>query len=329
MVLVLILYLLFASTFTIGKAALAYTTPIFLIAIRMLLGGGLLLSYQYLLNYKQWKFYWKDSWMLLRISLFQYYGAFVLEFLALQWLTSSKACLIYNLSPFVTALISFFVLNERLSIKQWLGLSIGFVGFVPILAATTSMENFAGSISGISVPELLQLGSVLCASYGWIVLKQMQYKRYSTVMINALAMSVAGVMALGTSLLIEGTPLISPPQDCLSYSLPWLCRLFEPYGMYWASISLFVFYTLLLILIANIIGFNLYGYLLTKYSPTFLSFAGAVTPLFAALLGWIFLKEHVGWEFFATASIVFCGLLLFYQDELRLINKSRYKTSDK
>lgn len=322
MLLVLLLYMLFASTFTIGKAALAYTTPVFLIALRMLIGGTLLLVYQYWYNAKLWQFACQNWWLLLQVSVFQYYGAFVLEFLALQWLTSAKACLIYNVSPFVTALLSFFLLHERLSMKQCVGLIIGFLGLLPILFATTPLENFAGSIALVSMPELLQLGSVMCACYGWILVKQIQSRGYSIWMINAISMPTAGIMALVTSLISEGRPFIIPPHDCLSYSFPWLCRLFEPYGSYWASVTVFLVYTLLLILIANIIGFNLYGYLLTQYSPTFLSFAGAVTPLFAALFGWLFLAEKIGWEFFATVAILFCGLLLFYQDELQLSKNS-------
>src|SRR5438309_1990146 len=45
MVLVIILYLLFASTFTLGKAALAYVSPFLFIGMRMMLGGSLLLGY--------------------------------------------------------------------------------------------------------------------------------------------------------------------------------------------------------------------------------------------------------------------------------------------
>lgn len=319
MFLIIILYMLFASTFTIGKAALSYTTPIFLIAVRMLCAGVFLLIYQYYCNYRFWYYRWNDWYNLLRISFFEYYGAFVLEFIALQWLTSAKACLIYNISPFVTAMLSFALLGERMSIKQLVGLIIGFLGFIPILWGTTSTEQLVGSTSFISLPELLQFGSVVCASYGWVLLKQTQRKGYTTIMINGITMTGAGIMALITSLIVEGRPILTLPGNCLSYSLPWLCDFFSSYtghGQYFASISLFVGYTLALVIIANIIGFNLYGYLLSKYSVTFLSFTGSITPFFAAFFGWLFLGEAIGWEFWVTAAIVFLGLTLFYQDEL-------------
>jgi drug/metabolite transporter (DMT)-like permease len=137
-------------------------------------------------------------------------------------------------------------------------------------------------------------------------------------MINGITMTGAGIIALITSLIVEGQPIVTPPYHCASYSLPWLCNFFSVYtnhGHYFASISLFAGYTLALVIIANIIGFNLYGYLLSKYSATFLSFAGSITPFFAALFGWLFLGERIGWEFFVTGAIVFFGLTLFYQDE--------------
>lgn len=313
MFLILILYMIFASTFTIGKAALSYTTPIFLIATRMLIGGGLLLIYQYWCNYKQWRFKWSDIGILFKVSFFEYYTAFIFECWALQWVSSSKACLIFNLSPFVTALISFFLLHERLTRKKIAGLVIGFLGFMPILAATTEYENLAGSILGLSMPEISLLGAVFCASYGWIILKETQKRGYAIVMINGLTMTMAGFAALITSFLVEGVPVIAPPQSCLGATSPWLCSSF---GIYGAGVVMFLSYTLALVVLAHIIGFNLYGYLLSRYSTTFVSFAGFVTPLFAALFGWIFLCEEIGPSFIVTTVIVFWGLLLFYQDEL-------------
>jgi drug/metabolite transporter (DMT)-like permease len=313
MFLILVLYMVFASTFTIAKAALSYTTPIFLIAVRMLIGGGLLLAYQYWYNYKQWRFRWSDVSILLQVSFFEYYTAFIFECWALQWVSSSKACLIFNLSPFITALISFFLLHERLTRKKMAGLIIGFLGFIPILSATTAYENLAGSLFGFSMPEISLLGAVFCASYGWIILRETQKRGYAIVMINGLTMTTAGFAALLTSFILEGFPTINPPQSCVGATLPLLCSSF---GIYGAGIIMFMAYTLALVILAHIIGFNLYGYLLERYSTTFVSFAGFVTPLFAALFGWMFLCEKIGISFFLTMAIVFWGLLLFYQDEL-------------
>lgn len=307
--------MLFASTFTLGKAALAYSAPIFLIAIRMLIGGSLLLTYQYFFRHKHWHFRWNDLGLLTQVSFFSYYGAFILEFWSLQWLTSSKACLLFNLAPFITALISFILFREMLNIRKCIGLIIGFVGFMPILMATARQEEAAGSISWLSLPEFALIGAVFCASYGWIVLKQLRHKGYSIIMINGLTMTAAGIAALITSWIIEGTSVIFLSQAETSIKV---LSMFGIHSIFVAEIMMFATYTLLLIFIANIVAFNLYGYLLSFYSATFLSFAGFITPLFAALFGWLFLDETIGLDFMLSSLIVFLGLFLFYKEELKM-----------
>jgi drug/metabolite transporter (DMT)-like permease len=71
-----------------------------------------------------------------------------------------------------------------------------------------------------------------------------------------------------------------------------------------------------MIFIANILFYNLYGYLLKRYTATFLSFAGFVTPLFAAYFEWLFFGALMPIEFFITIIIVGFGIYLFYQEEL-------------
>lgn len=314
MILLIILYMLFACTFTIGKAALAYTTPILFIGIRMVVGGLLLLGYQYFVKKAPWDVRREDIRVLFKVGFFQYYAAFILEFVSLQWMTSGKASLLWNFSPFITALICFFVLGERLSYKKLIGLVIGFLGLLPILHATTPEEELAGMISWISIPEAILLGAVFSAGYGWIVFAQAQERGYSTVLINGLTMTCAGIAAFVTSLFVEGIPHIAPPVSCMGQHIPFLCQQLGTYG---AGIALFIAYSLALILISNIVCFNLYGYLLTIYSATFVSFAGFITPLFAAVFGWFFLGECIGPSFLYSVAIVFVGLLIFFQEELK------------
>jgi len=318
MILLIILYMLFASTFTIGKAALAYTTPMLLISMRMLAGGTLLLGYFYFFHRNSIRFNRKDTDLLLRIAFFQYFAAFILEFIALQWMSSGKASLLWNFSPFITAVISYIVLGEKISAKKTTGLMIGFLGLLPIVYAAAPEEDIVGNLLHISLPELLVLTAVACAGYGWILFGKAQKAGYNTIFINGSTMLLAGIGALFSSFLFEGYPHIIPPTSCLSRDIPSLCALF---GIYGASIALFFFYALALTVISNIICFNLYGYLLRSYSVTFMSFAGFMTPLFAAVYGRIFLNEQVGPSFVYSFLIVLVGLLIFFQEELKNTEK--------
>src|SRR5262249_16486304 len=150
-------------------------------------------------------------------------------------------------------------------------------------------ERFLCEIGFLSSAELALLFAVCCSAYGWLVMKDLITKRrYSPLMVNGIGMLVGGIAAAFTAFAIEGNyPLViqKAPTDVIGM------RLIEYCGPLLTSLIMAAGSMLLLIIIANIICYNLYGYLLTKYSPTFLSFAGFSTPLFASVFGWIFLKE--------------------------------------
>jgi drug/metabolite transporter (DMT)-like permease len=195
--------------------------------------------------------------------------------------------------------------GEKLSIVKWLSLCIGFLGFIPLLAQQSTGDDFAGAFLFFSWAELAVMLGALSSVYGWILLKQLVHEKgYPPTMANGIGMLLGGIMSLGHSLAVENwTP--TP----VSETIPFLeCTMF-------------------LILVSNLICYNLYGYLLKHYSATFMSLAGFTTPFFTALFGWIFLNETVTWPFYVSGVIVFFGLILFYQEELKQAYKVNYATS--
>ncbi|HLJ31582.1 MAG TPA: DMT family transporter [Candidatus Babeliales bacterium] len=308
MILIFIMYLLFASTFTLGKAALAYVPPFLFIGMRMVLGGGLLLIYYRCIKKQRLSISAADYSLFLRIIIFHIFCAYTLEFWALEYVTSGKACLLYNLSPFITAIFSYFLFAERLSYRQLLGLLIGFLGFIPILIAQTPLEKIGWHFGFISIYEIALIFSVTASAYGWMMVKHLLHRNYSLIMINGIGMMGGGILALILSFVVEGALGLKE----VTTVVPSLVSMF---GVAGERFIMLMGYCLSLVVIANIIGYNLYGYLLSRYSATFLSFAGFMTPLFAALLGWIFLGEQVTWHFFATISMVILGLYLFQQKD--------------
>lgn len=296
MPLVILLYALFASVFTIGKFALGYAEPLFLVGLRMLLAGILMVGYQFCFNRKEFQFNRSDIWLLVWLALFNIYLTNILEFWGLKYLTSFKTCFIYSLSPFISALLSYWMFAEKMSTKKWLGLSIGFIGFLPILLNETSLEEETGHLFFLSGAEVAVVGAAIAGVYGWILLKKLVNERgYSPFMANGISMTMGGAMALIHSFFVE----------------PW-----DPIPVWEAGP--FLESMLYLIIISNFICYNLYGYLLKRFSVTFISFAGFITPLFTALFGWLCLGEMVTWPFYLSAIIVFIGLATFHQEELRV-----------
>lgn len=293
---VIALYALFASVFTIAKTGLDYAQPFFFVGSRMLLAGIIMLSYQFFCNRKQFLFNKTHFWRIFRLALFNIYLTNVFEFWGLKYLTSFKTCFIYSLSPFVSAILSYFIFADKISFKKGLGLVIGFLGFLPILLYnSSSAEEQTGRFFFFSWAEIAVILAAISSVYGWILLKQLvQENGYSPLMANGLSMVLGGAMALIHSLFAE----------------TW-----DPLPV--TQMFPFLKYALLLILISNLICYNLYGYLLKRYSATFISFAGFTTPFFTALFGWLFLGEVVTWSFYVSAAIVLAGLYTFYQEELR------------
>lgn len=298
MYLVLILYALFGATFTLGDAAVRVMPPLLFIAIRMILAGLLLLGFVYTKHRDQFKFNKKDLPWFLGIIFFHIYLSYCTEFFSFQYLTAAKVALFYNMSPFITALFAYFVFKEIMTPRKWLGLAIGFGGFLPLLESTApTIESTLGTFGFISVAEIIALVSVTSACVGWIFMKKLTTElNYSYIFINGFGMFFGGILALGTSHATETWPAL----EYVMYSFP-----------FWRSL-------LLLILIGNVICFNLYGKLLHTYSTTMLSFFGFVTPLFTALFSWLWLGETVSNAFFITIALVTCGLYIFYQEELKL-----------
>jgi drug/metabolite transporter (DMT)-like permease len=71
----------------------------------------------------------------------------------------------------------------------------------------------------------------------------------------------------------------------------------------------------MLIVFANFIVYNLYGWLLRHYSLTFITFAGFLCPIFGAIFGWLFLNEKITWHYFASLICISFALYIFYSEE--------------
>lgn len=293
MILLVVLYSLFASSIVAGKYILPYTKPIFLTGIRMFLGGAALLAYQHFHPHREFKFHKEHIWYYLQLVFFGVYITYILRFWALGSLPAFKLSFLYNLAPFLTSLYSYIFFNEKLTKKQWIGLSIGLLGLVPILISSTPSESTWGEFLFISWPELAVLVSVATNSYSWIVMRTLvRDKNYSPVMVNGISMTAGGFLALLTSPFFEG---------------------FLPV----TNTYTFIIGLIFIIITSNLICHNLYGHLLRSYSNTLISFAGFITPPFCALYEWLLLGTKITWHFYASSVIVFVGLFLFYQDELR------------
>ncbi len=292
MLLIIILHALWAGSVTASKILLSYTSPIFLTGIRMLLAGMILLAYQYLYFRDSFTVHKRDIWLYAQLIFFGIYSSYILRFWALESISASKSMFLFNCAPFISSLYSYFFFKEKMTLRQWIGLGIGFIGMIPILLTATSEEQSFGELLFISWPELATIVSVFAYSYGWIIIRTLvREKDYSPSFVNGVSMFIGGFFALITAFFFEG---LWPVTDVLPF----------------AGLLAFI------IIISNILCHNLYGNLLRKYSTTFLAFTGFLGSPFAAFYGFVLKNEVITWHYYVSSLIVFIGLYLFYKDEM-------------
>lgn len=293
---VILMYATWSSVFSLGKIALDISPPLFLTGARMLLAAALLLGFLFLRNRKSLLLNLKQLFALSLFALFGMYLTNALEFWSLQHLSAAKTCFIYSLCPFFAALFSYLHFNEKMNLRKWIGMAIGFIGFIPVLALQKGSEQLISGFSFLSWPELAMMGAALCTSYGWILLRVLVKDSVSPLVANGFGMLIGGIIALGHSYLVD----------------PW-----NPTPIASSDWPAFTQGILMMTLISNILCYNLYGLMLKKFTATFVSFMGLLSPIFASLLEWLFIGTTPSPVIFFSTAIVSCGLWIVYSAELR------------
>lgn len=294
---VILMYAGWSSMFSLGKMALEHSSPLFLTAARMLLAGALLCGFLLIKNPKAYKLSLKKLGLIGLLALFSVYLTNALEFWSLKHMTAAKTCFIYSLSPFFSALFSYLHFKEKMTPRKWVGMSIGFLGILPVLSVQKGADELLSGLAYLSWPELAMVGASVCTVYGWILLRLIvRDNTVSPFTANGISMLLGGLVALAHSGLVDSWHPIPITQGTF---LPFVQGLF------------------IMTLISNIICYNVYGMMLKRFTATFVAFMGILSPIFASLSSWFFLNEPLSPIIFLSTGIVSLGLWLIYSEELR------------
>lgn len=305
MVLVVILYFVFsAMTFINSKLMLTNPYPFFVGMTRAISCGLFLFCYSWFVHSKIMKKFslsmrdWRDL-IVFGICVHGFvmsgfsYGA--------QYVDPIKICFIFALCPFITAILQYLIHKETLSVKKIVGLALGFIGLVPIM-----LDVDHGAYKSLPVHlELLGVSviflSTIFFAYGWIVMKRFlkQNAHYPIEIINSIAMMIGGVVSLVLFFIMSGGQIFSLS---LTPQFPILMIAFVA---------------------ASLTTYMLYPYLLKTYSATFIAFAGFLEPVFGMIFGILFWGSRLTFLSSISLIVLFCGLYIFYKEELHNHRKKR------
>lgn len=250
------------------------------------------MAYLYLFQHIQCKPQKEDWPLYLQVALFGIFIPYCLRAWALKDMSSTKAAFIFTLMPFFTALFAYYFQKERLSFQKSMGLMVGFLGMMPTLFTTTSLEELSGSIAFFSLAEAATLGSVASFAYNLIAMQKLvKHRGCPAVLANGISMLIGGFLSLNAALLLEPIWLIGNPWHFVGL----LCAL---------------------LIISNFMGLNLQATLLKQHSATFMAFAGFLTPLFTAFFGWLLLNESIRLPYLISFGCVIIGLVMFHYDDI-------------
>jgi drug/metabolite transporter (DMT)-like permease len=267
--------------FTVVKAALAELSPLAFNALRFSIASLLTLAALWLVE-RDVRPAQGDGWRFLGLGLV---GNAVYQFLFINGLhrtTSGNGSLILATIPIFVPLIGTLLHIERISVRAWAGICLSFAGIAFIVLGSGEEVGLA---SEMTVGNLMILAAAtLWASY--TVLSRPLLTRYSPLKVTALAM-------------LAGTPFI------VLYAIPGL-RAQNWDAVSWQGWGGLAFSSILAIALAYVV-WNL-G--VSRVGGTRTAVYNNLTPVVAALTGWLFLREAITLWVIGGAALIFAGIYL-------------------
>lgn len=291
---ILTVYIIFAIIFPLQKETLHYSEQFFTISVRMVFSGIILLSFIKIYKNIEYKKIKKDIGLFIKLSISNIFITNTLEIWALNQISASKTCILYSLSPFFSAIIeNILVKGTNINTNKKIGLIIGFLGILPLIIYKTNSEEC--NIFIFSYTEIALITSIITNIYGWIILKKLTNLKHSVILSNSISMIIGGLFILIYSMVIGERWELIPIKNNNS----------------------FLTYSIITMILSNIIAYNLFGQLLKTYSTTFLIFCGLSTPIICSFLNYIIAKETISSNFIISIALFFIGLYIYYNEETK------------
>jgi len=270
LLLVVITTSLMGSSFSIGKIGLNYISPFLLVGLRFTI-AGLIMS---LILIKRPKPKEKANWLRIGIiGFFQTTGVMGAIFLSLKTITAGESSILTFLNPLLVVVFGSAILKLKYHYSQWIGVILGFIGVFITLGFHIQFN--IGTVYGFGAAISWAIATLLIKRWGYLL---------DVWILSAYQMLIGGILLLIASFLLEDTKFI--PNPVAIGVVLWLA------------------------IMASIVQFTIWFYLLHKNDPAKVSAFLFLAPFFGVLSGWLILKEPISLSLILGGGLIFLGIFL-------------------
>jgi len=275
------LVVLFGSAFMLTKISVQEYPPMIVAAGRIIIAAIVLMIFS-VVRRDSFAFL-KSHWRLL-IAL-AFFGS-CLPFYLISWgqktVDSSIAGILMAVMPLTTIVLAhFFVSSEKLTTNRVIGFLLGFVGIL-VLFGPAALVKFDADVSRLNAMLAILAGAV---SYAINTIIAKRLPKESLVALSAMVMVFASIIMLPAILLTETNWQFSIQSSA-----------------FLSLLLLGIFPTAL----ATIIYFSI----IARVGPSFLSQINYLIPIWAVIIGILFMNESVGVNAIIALIIILLGIAI-------------------
>ncbi len=281
------LVIMFGSAFMFIKLAVQDFSPSMVAAGRIQV-AAVMLVVVVLIRRESFGFL-RETWpLLVALAIFGDCLPFYLISWGQQSVDSSIAGILMAVMPLTTIVLAhFFIPGERLTILRVIGFLLGFAGIL-ILLGPAALAHVESGINMV-IPMLSILAGAVCYAINTILAKRLPRESY---------------LAISTAVLVIASLIMLPA--LLSTNGEW--------GIRFSSIG---FLSLLVLgVFPTALATILYFAVIARTGPSFMSQINYLIPVWAVLMGVVFLNESVGTNAILALAIILLGIAIAQRQRL-------------
>tara|TARA_A100001388_G_scaffold273979_1_gene256799 strand:- start:1922 stop:2797 length:876 start_codon:yes stop_codon:yes gene_type:complete len=221
----------------------------------------------------------KNVYML--FTLFNFSLCYYLTYWGAKFVFSNLGAIIWSLLPICVALMAhFFIPDDRLNIRKFVGMLIGLIGTILLFSKGELLGEGQTTFGIIAI-----LASVVLAAWPNVYLK-MQKTTINSYHLNAFGMTISGLLFFLFALILENSNSI--PIDKTNM-----------FAIFFLTIP------------GTVITWGIYIWLFNHIPVTQISYTAFYPPIIATFVGWLFLNESLPLvAIFGSILIIFGGYLV-------------------